>query len=41
MCILRGGIDAIRVENPQMLRKGHARGSEFVAQYERFIKKAK
>lgn len=42
VCLLKGGIDAAKVECPQLLRKGSANQSVkgMVAHYERFIQKS-
>ncbi|CDW91124.1 tbc domain-containing protein kinase-like protein [Stylonychia lemnae] len=46
VCVLKGGIDAICLEQPKLMRKGGIKGKsetskDFITQYERFIKKAK
>ena len=46
ICILKGGIDAICLDQPKFMRKGGIKGKsetskDFTTQYERFIKKAK
>lgn len=43
ICILKGGIDALRLEYPNLLRRGQQNHTEkdFILQYERFIKKSK
>eukprot|EP00347_Sterkiella_histriomuscorum_P007206 403349853 len=46
VCILKGGIDALCLEHPKLMRKGGIKGKsetsrDFMVQYERFIKKAK
>ncbi|TNV85028.1 hypothetical protein FGO68_gene2242 [Halteria grandinella] len=42
ICMLRGGIDAIKMEGMQVLRKGqkNARAEDFTQQYDKFVKKA-
>ena len=43
LCMIRGGIDAIALEYPSLLRiaKKEAKEEDFIVQYEKFIKKAK
>ena len=43
VCILKGGIDAYRLEYPQLLRKAKSNQqteNDFLVQYERFVKKS-
>ena len=43
VCILKGGIDAYRLEYPQLLRKAknnQKSENDFLVQYERFVKKS-
>jgi len=42
ICVLKGGIDAARVENPEFLRKGSSNQTQraMIAQFEKFVKKA-
>lgn len=43
ICILKGGIDAYRLEYPQLLRKSknnQQSENDFLVQYERFVKKS-
>jgi len=43
VCVLKGGIDAYRLEYPQLLRKAKANQqseNDFMVQYERFVKKS-
>mmetsp|Transcript_15683 Transcript_15683/g.24060 ORF Transcript_15683/g.24060 Transcript_15683/m.24060 type:complete len:170 (+) Transcript_15683:3684-4193(+) len=43
VCILKGGIDAYRMDYPRLLRKAssnHQTEQDFLLQYERFVKKA-
>ena len=43
VCILKGGIDAVKVEHPELLRKrsGQQKEEQMIQQYEKFVKNSK
>lgn len=43
LCILKGGIDALKLEHEDLLKKSSKNISQkdFITQYERFVKKIK
>ena len=43
ICILKGGIDAVKVEHPELLRKRSSQQKEdqMIDQFEKFVKNAK
>ena len=43
VCILKGGIDAVKVEHPELLRKrsGQQKEEQMVQQFEKFVKNSK
>ena len=43
ICVLKGGIDAVKVEHPELLRKRSSQQKEdqMIAQFEKFVKNAK
>ena len=43
ICILKGGIDAVKVEHPELLRKrsGQQKEEQMIQQFEKFVKNSK